>query len=163
VFGLRQPTGDVCQIDAKAVQQQSPPSFVSGLEARLPGNPVTLEAEYIIPLVKRGGMLIVSRKARNHVANFYQQVMQHDGHEWPRFTDRGGFGEDGLKAAVYGSVMELETPSTITNDHASDWLNHHVEPFVHRIGAGPRWLLPVTIAGRRCPNRHGVFEHSGFP
>jgi hypothetical protein len=47
-------------------------------------------AEYLIPLAKRGELLIASRPARNHVANFYLQVMQPYGREWTWFTDHGG-------------------------------------------------------------------------
>jgi len=49
-----------------------------------------LGAEYLIPLAKRGEMLVASQQAHNHMANFYLQVMQPYGGEWTWFTDHGG-------------------------------------------------------------------------
>ncbi len=49
-----------------------------------------LGAEYLIPLAKRGEPLLAAPPARNHVGNFYLQVMQPYGREWTWFTDHGG-------------------------------------------------------------------------
>jgi len=47
-------------------------------------------AEYLIPLAKRGELLLASPPAHNHIANFYLQRMQPYGSEWMWFTDHGG-------------------------------------------------------------------------